>query len=194
MARPREFDENAALDAAMQCFWAKGYEATSVRDLADAMKISGASLYNTFGDKRALYEKAFHRYTEIGFYPRALRFEAELPPLDAIAGFFEEIIGMSLRDEQRRGCMIVNSALELAPHDPAFQQSLQVVLQDMEGFFFRCVAAGQREGTIATRSTAEDLARMLLGILMGVRVLARSRPEPALLNGLLRPALAHLRR
>ncbi|OWT76924.1 MULTISPECIES: TetR/AcrR family transcriptional regulator [unclassified Achromobacter] len=194
MARPREFDESAALDAAMQCFWAKGYEATSVRDLADAMKISGASLYNTFGDKRALYERAFHRYAETGFYPRALRFESELPPLDAIAGFFEEIIGMSLRDEQRRGCMIVNSALELAPHDPAFQQSLKVVLQDMEAFFFRCVSAGQRDGTIASQSAARDLARMLLGILMGVRVLARARPEPELLNGLVRPALAQLRK
>jgi len=194
MARPKEFDESAALDAAMQCFWTKGFEATSVRDLAEAMKISGASLYNTFGDKRALYERAFHRYTETGFYPRALRLESELAPLDAIAGFFDEIIGLSLRDEQRRGCMIVNSALELAPHDSDFQQSLKIVLQDMEGFFFRCVDAGQRDGTIAAGSTAADLARMLLGILMGVRVLARSRPEPDLLNGLVRPALAILRK
>ena len=52
MARPREFDETAVLEAAIQCFWSQGYEATSVRDLAEKMGITGASLYNTFGDKR----------------------------------------------------------------------------------------------------------------------------------------------
>ena len=62
MARPREFDETAVLDAAIQCFWAKGFEATSVRDLADEMGITGASLYNAFGDKRALYRRALDQY------------------------------------------------------------------------------------------------------------------------------------
>ena len=58
MARAREFDEAAVLDAAIEKFWLCGYEATSVRDLADEMYIAGASLYNAFGDKRALYELA----------------------------------------------------------------------------------------------------------------------------------------
>lgn len=67
MARPREFDEAVALDAAIQCFWSRGYEATSVRDLADAMGIAGPSLYNTFGDKRTLYRQALEHYVERGF-------------------------------------------------------------------------------------------------------------------------------
>ena len=64
LARPREFDEAAVLDAAIQCFWAKGYEATSVRDLADEMGIAGASLYNAFGDKRGLYRRALEQYID----------------------------------------------------------------------------------------------------------------------------------
>ena len=58
MARPREFDEDAVLDAAAHQFWIYGYKATSVRDLARGMGITGASLFNAFGDKRSLFERA----------------------------------------------------------------------------------------------------------------------------------------
>lgn len=192
MARPKAFDEAAALDAAIQCFWSRGYEATSVRDLADAMAISGPSLYNAFGDKRLLYKKALEHYVQRGFCDRVRRFEATLAPRAAIAAFFDEIIELSLADEQRKGCFVVNAALEVAPHDPEFQAALRSVLCDMEAFFLRCIRAGQRDGTIDPAAPAEDLARMLLGVLMGLRVLARSRPEPELLRGLVRPALAML--
>jgi TetR/AcrR family transcriptional repressor of nem operon len=88
MARPREFDENAVLDAAAQRFWIYGYEATSVRDLAQGMGITGASLYNAFGDKRSLFQRALARYVETSFGDRVSRFERSLPPLDAIKAFF----------------------------------------------------------------------------------------------------------
>jgi len=192
MARPKAFDEATALDAAIECFWSRGYEATSVRDLAGAMGIAGPSLYNTFGDKRTLYRRALDHYVERGFCDRVRRLESQLAPRAAIAAFFDEIIELSLTDDQRRGCMIVNSALELAPHDAEFQEALALVLRDMEAFFHRCVKAGQDAGAIPIALPAEDLARMLLGLLMGLRVLARSRPEPQLLRGLVRPALALL--
>lgn len=192
MARPREFDERSVLDAAVQCFWTRGYEATSVRDLANRMGITGASLYNAFGDKRSLFRRALDHYVEQGFGDRVQRFEKRLPPLQALAAFFEEIIELSLSDKQRRGCMLVNSALEVAPHDPEFRRVVVKVLVEIERFFRRCVAAGQSAGTIATTHSAEDLARLLLSILLGIRVLARSRPERALLEGLLRPAFALL--
>lgn len=192
MARPKAFDEAAALDIAIQCFWSRGYEATSMRDLAEAMSISGPSLYNAFGDKRMLYRKALDHYIQRGFCDRVRRFESQLSPRAAIEAFFDEIIALSLADAQHKGCMIVNSALELAPHDPEFREALQAVLRDMEAFFLRCVTAGQASGEIASRQPADDLARMLLGLLMGMRVLARSRPEPELLRGMLRPALAML--
>lgn len=192
MARPKAFDEAAALDAAIQCFWSRGYEATSVRDLADAMGIAGPSLYNTFGDKRTLYRRALDHYVQRGFCDRVRRFETQLAPRAAIGAFFDEIIELSLADDQRRGCMIVNSALELAPHDAEFQAALAHVLRDMEAFFLRCVKAGQAAGVVNAALPDDDLARMLLGLLMGLRVLARSRPEPELLRGLVRPALALL--
>ena len=192
MARPREFDERAVLNAATQCFWKQGYEATSVRDLVEHTGITAASLYNAFGDKRALYEKALDHYVEGSIADRIRRCQS-LPPLRAIEAFFEEIVKRSLNDRDRKGCMLVNAALDMAPHDPAFRKVVAEVLMGIEAFFHGCVVAGQADGTIARSLPAETLAQNLLGVLMGIRALARVRPERALLEGVAAPALALLR-
>jgi TetR/AcrR family transcriptional repressor of nem operon len=190
MARPREYDEAAVLDAAIQCFWSRGYEATSIRDLAERMGITGASLYNAFGDKRSLYRQALDHYVAESFDDRVARFEAHLPPREAIGAFFSEIIERSLSDKQRKGCMLVNSALEIAPHDPEFQRVIAGVLQRVEAFFRRCVEAGQASGSISTAHSPDDMARLLVAMLLGIRVLARACPERKLLEGVIRPVFA----
>jgi TetR/AcrR family transcriptional regulator, transcriptional repressor for nem operon len=192
MARPREFNEGAVLDAAVHRFWMYGYEATSVRDLAQDMGITSASLYNAFGDKRTLFQRALAHYVENSFGERVARFEKNLPPRAAIGAFFREIIDRSASDSDRKGCMLVNSALEVAPHDPDFQAMVAEVLVEVEAFFLRCILAGQQSGEIPVSHPADDLARMLLGIHLGIRVLARTRPERALLEAMVRPALALL--
>src|ERR1700739_554418 len=121
MSRPREFDEGGVLDAAVQCFWAHGYEATSVRDLVEKTGITGASLYNAFGDKRALYQRVLARYVAGSVADRLQRCE-QLPPREAICAFFSDIVARSVEDRDRKGCMLVNAALDVAPHDPGFQQ------------------------------------------------------------------------
>jgi TetR/AcrR family transcriptional regulator, transcriptional repressor for nem operon len=192
MARPREFDEDAVLDAAVYRFWLHGYNATSVRELAESMGITNASLYNAFGDKRALFRRALAHYVENSFGHRVSRFEAKLSPREAIGAFFREIVERSVSDDERKGCLLVNSALEVAPHDPEFQKAIAEVLMKVESFFRRCVAAGQASGEISNAQSADDLAGLLLSTLLGIRVLARARPERALLEGLMRPALALL--
>jgi TetR/AcrR family transcriptional regulator, transcriptional repressor for nem operon len=191
MARPREFDEEIVLDAAVQCFWRRGYEATSVKDLIGKTGITAASLYNAFGDKRALFRTALDHYVEASIGERIGRCET-LPPREAIAAFFDEILKRSLGDREHKGCMLVNAALEMAPHDREFQQIIAGVLNRIETFFLASIKAGQANGTITRSMTAENLARHLLAVLMGVRVLARARPERALLEGAVAPALALL--
>src|SRR5258708_10156213 len=118
MARPREFDEAVALDAATDCFWRDGYEATSVRDLAARMGITSTSLYNAFGDKRSLFRQVLRRYTECSTRARIARLESGLAPKQAVRAFLTEIIGRALNDRDRRGCLLGESALEIAPHAP----------------------------------------------------------------------------
>src|SRR5215472_1215892 len=94
MARPREFDEQFVLNAVMQCFWNRGYEATSVKDLVDKTGIIAASLYNAFGDKRALFRAALDQYIESSVGARIRHCET-LAPREAIAGFFQDILNRS---------------------------------------------------------------------------------------------------
>jgi len=191
MGRPREFDEDAVLDAAVECFWSRGYEATSVKDLIDVTGITAASLYNAYGDKRELFRTALDRYVEGTVAARMQRCSA-LPPREAIESFFGEILRRSLQDREHKGCMLVNSALEMAPHDPEFHTIIAAVLQRLEIFFLDCIERGQTAGTITRDTAAETLAQHLLGVLLGVRVLARVRPERALLTGVVTSALALL--
>ena len=101
----------------MECFWRRGYEATSVRDLSDAMGLTAPSIYNAFGDKRQLFGRALEHYLEHTTRGRLLRLEETFSPKQAIKRFFAEIVDHSINDRQRKGCFLVNSALEIAPHD-----------------------------------------------------------------------------
>jgi TetR/AcrR family transcriptional repressor of nem operon len=190
MPRPRIFDEDTALDAATAQFWRHGYGATSVRDLGAAMGLGAASLYNAFGDKRTLFVRCLDRYLDRGLRERIDRLERGLPPRAAIEAFMAEILALSRRD--RRGCLMVNSATEVGPHDTGIGAILRERLGELEGFFRRCLRAGQRDGSIAAGIDAADVARLLLATVMGLRVLSRARPDPALLEGAARQALALL--
>ena len=191
MARPRKFDETAVLEAAMNCFWAQGFEQTSVRDLAEQMGITGASLYNAFGDKRSLYRQAFIHYLAQTVRDRIARVET-LPPAIAVRAFFAEIIERSADDELRRGCLLVNAALELAPYDPEFQKLVVEEMVFIEAFFRRCIEAGQKDGSITDSRPADEFAKLLLSVLLGIRVLARTRPQREVLEGAANGVLALL--
>ena len=192
MARPREFDEATALEAAIGCFWKRGYEATSVRDLADAMRLSAPSLYNAYGDKHALFARALEHYMNDSVRARIKRLEESLPPKQAVRRFIEEIIERSVRDPERRGCFLINSALEVAPHDKKLGALIADRLGEIETFFRRSIKAAQSEGAVRPDRDAKDIARLLLGVLLGIRVLARVKSARALLEGVARPALALL--
>ncbi len=192
MARPREFDEVTALEAAMECFWHRGYEATSVRDLADKMGISAPSLYNAYGDKHTLFVQALEHYLDHSARALIKRLENSLPPKQAVRRFIEEIIERSVNDCERRGCFLINSALEVAPHDRELGALIADRLAEIEAFFYRSIKKAPAEGAVPRDRVAKDLARLLLGVLLGIRVLARSKPKRALLEGVARPALALL--
>jgi TetR/AcrR family transcriptional regulator, transcriptional repressor for nem operon len=191
MARPREFDEEVVLTAVMQCFWHRGYEATTVKDLEGTTGLTAASLYNAFGDKRTLFHVSLDHYVESSVGERIQRCEA-LPARESIEAFFQDILKRSLKDPDHKGCLLVNSALEIAPHDAEFREVIASALRRIEKFFLKCVTAAQRDGTITCPAPSRDLAQHLLAVLMGVRVLARVRPEKALLEGIVRQALDRL--
>lgn len=189
MPRPRSFDETAAIGAAMDLFWSRGFAATSLRDLRDAMGLSSASLYDAFGDKHALFLRCLDQYLDQSMRARMAVCET-LPPREAIVAFVAGIVARSLEDA--RGCLMLNTAVELAPHDPAVAAVIAERLGELEAFFLRCLRRGQRDGSVSAQVQAADVARLLVASVLGLRVLARSRPDAALLQGVARQAIALL--
>ena len=186
----KRFDSEAVLDKAMRAFWARGYEATSMQDLVDCMGINRGSLYATFGDKRSLFIKALRRYDARERAAWVATLAATESPRESILAAFDGAIAAVLERGSRDGCLLVNTALELSPHDEEISKIVARGLAEMEGFFRGRIEAGQRSGEIPAAVEAGEAARALLGLFVGLRVLSRSRPEPALLRSLRRQAEA----
>ncbi|MFM0271780.1 TetR/AcrR family transcriptional regulator [Paraburkholderia aspalathi] len=193
MARPREFDEDTVLEAAMQRFWNNGYEATSMRDLADLTGMTTPSLYNAFGDKRAIYRLVLDRYVRLALETCSVIFGGDEPPLRALERYFDATIDEALADTLHKGCFVVNTALEVAPHDQGFRDVVTGVFGEIEKCVRECVAAGQHDGSILTSQPPADIARLALSTILGLRVLARANPDHNLLSGVVRPFFVLLR-
>ena len=190
MARLKEFDEDRAIDSAVDCFWARGYDATSVRDLAEAMGIGGASLYNAYGDKRELFIRSLERYANRSMRERIARIEARYERKQAIGAFLAEIIDRSAKDADCKGCLLVNSALDVAPHDPEIGRLVAAYLGEIRAFFKRSLLAARQAGQLPKRLDAEATSAHFLGVVLGIRVLARTGAKRKLLESVARPALA----
>lgn len=149
-------------------------------------------MYNAFGDKRSLFATALERYATRTMRERIDRLERKHRPSEAIRAFFRELIARTLSDPDHRGCLIVNSALEVAPHDAELRLVIASYLGEIESFFHRCLERARDAGDIPASFEINDGSRLLLGIVLGLRVAARAKPERALLEGMVRPALALL--
>lgn len=189
MARLKEFDEDTAIDAAVDCFWRRGYETTSMRDLARSMGIGGASLYDAYGDKRALFVQSLERYANRSMRERITRLQAMHRPREAIEAFIQEIIERSLADRERKGCLLVNSALDVAPHDAELGGVVAGYLEEIRLFFRRNIEAAAKARQVSRRMDCESVSIHLLGVVIAIRVMARTGATRRVLEALAAPAL-----
>lgn len=172
MARPQEFNTTEALHQAMRVFWRKGYEATSLADLLDATGLSKSSLYGTFGGKRELFLAAFDAYREERIRDMH-RILDNGPARPAIEKFFEMIVGDVLA-ENPKGCMSINQAVEMAPHDVAVRQRVASDFQSIEDALVRTIERGRNDGTVKSMRSTRDLAKLLVLGFPGLQVMVRS--------------------
>ena len=191
MPRAKEFRPEAALDAAMHLFWLKGYGATSMRDLLDGMGIGRGSFYDTFGDKHALFLAALDRFeaARVSWVDEAL----EGAGMQGIDEVFRRSIESLTGFEPRRGCLLANTAVELAPHDPEVAERISRHVRRTEEAFAGALVRAREAGEIPAESDPKVLARFLVGNLLGLRVLARAGADRRTLEDTVRVALQALR-
>lgn len=191
MARPKAFDPEEILDRATALFWRKGYEATSVADLVQALGINRGSLYGTFKDKRTLFLAAIERYDEreIGAMVRHLR-NTQGPGRERIQSLFDNIIRAVEERGDRRGCLICNTAVELAAVDPEAQRAVKRSHERLTGAF--SVALAAEPGYPTEPERRDRRAHFLTATLMAVHVMAKAGAAPDTLRGIVRIAMRGL--
>ncbi|SDK70077.1 TetR/AcrR family transcriptional regulator, transcriptional repressor for nem operon [Nonomuraea maritima] len=176
MARSKEFDPDVALQKALELFWERGYEATSMADLVERLGVARASIYATFGGKRELYLKALERYVEQTSVVEPLSQPG--PALPAVRAFLDAYVAECLADELRRGCMVVNTAVEFGSRDPIVSQKVVASWAGMEAMLAGALVRARAQGELPAGKDPYALARFLLVLVQGVRVLGRADPDP----------------
>lgn len=192
MARTKEFDPDVALQKALELFWERGYEATSMADLVEHLGVARASIYATFGGKHDLYVKAFERYLQTRDPDVVEALSQPGPALPAIRSLVEAYAEESLCDERRRGCMVVNAAVEVMSRDPQVARRVEASWDALEIALTSALTRARAQGEISGDKDPRALARFLLVMMQGMRVLGRAHPDAGRLRDATAQALAVL--
>ena len=191
MPRPKEFDETEVLDRALELFRAQGFKQTSFDDLTRELEVSRQSLYDTYGDKSTLFHATLRRYLAGGLERMSLTLDNPAPVREVIAGLFEGIISAN-STKNHAGCLMVNTMVELSPHDPEIRQMAAAHQRAIEGLLAGRLTAAQRQGEIAADRDPAALARFYYHLILGLAVAVRAFGEPESLRSSVQLALESL--
>ncbi|WP_284749315.1 TetR/AcrR family transcriptional regulator [Amycolatopsis sp. RTGN1] len=172
MARPREFDETAAVESAMHAFWTRGYEATSTQDLCEATGLGRSSVYNAFTSKRALFERSLAHYSARGLAGRKAVLDGPGTAAERITAMFGALIEEELT-EGRRGCLVVNTFTELGTPEDGVGTALRKDTEKQLTLLTECAREGTLDGSLQDGRTPADVAEFLLSTISGLRVMSR---------------------
>lgn len=190
MARHKEFDREEVLEKAMELFWYKGYEATSINDLVKNMGINRGSLYDTFGDKHRLFLAVLDRYCNDSIAFKEL---ADSPQgIAAIGKFFSRLLEYYTTKKECKGCLMTNTLVELALHDQDAANKITTHLQQMEDIFYQALIYSQKKGEIGPNCNLKALARYLTSSTNGLSVMAKAQPDIQVLEDIVNTTLSVL--
>jgi TetR/AcrR family transcriptional regulator, transcriptional repressor for nem operon len=192
MARHKEFDRDEVLHKAMEVFWSRGYEATSIQDLVKYMGINRQSLYDTFGDKHALYLQALDRYREVEGRKVLELLERPGSVKKTLRQFFEGVVERALCDEQRRGCFMGNATSELAGRCKETAARTCSNMAATEGAFYRMLQRGKKEGELERVRDLRAVARFLYSSLQGLALMAKATRDRKTMEDVVKVTLSVL--
>lgn len=190
MVRQREFDTEKALEAAMNIFWEKGFEAASLSDLTSGMGIQRPSLYAAFGDKSELFEAALRRYNSWHASQIKVQLQRGHTVKSAFRGLFEQITIEA--STTSRGCFCINTMVELAPHRPKLAVLTREHQMYLAAIFQETIEKGQKLGELATTLNANELAHSLVISMIGLTVMMKAKPDQLLIKQSIEVALSLL--
>ncbi len=189
MPRTKAFKEEEVLEKAIELFWKHGYHATSIDQLVQHLGVNRASLYNTFGGKRALFEKAFQRYRQKNGQLIMAFLNTESDVKVGVRKLFERAVEESLQDKEAKGCFVVNATTELIPGDDAI---LPLLCENQQGFvegLSAYLSQGQANGSLAKSKDVEAIAQFLFTLYSGLKVVSKIERDRSNLMKMVQTAL-----
>jgi TetR/AcrR family transcriptional repressor of nem operon len=177
MARPREFDSDVALDRALDVFWTKGYEATSLDDLCEVTGLSRSSLYGAFGSKKNLLLQTVERYAEQRTPNLVETLAQPIPVRDAFVALANQFIAQIVAGPGRRGCYLGNCAAELPRGERAALAKVRDGLAGTETIFGDALRRAKARGELAQDADPTALARFLTAAFQGLRLIGKVNPD-----------------
>jgi TetR/AcrR family transcriptional repressor of nem operon len=178
MARPRTFDLDSFLDAAMAVFWARGFANTSMADVYAATGLGPGSVYAVVKDKDDLFRRVFERYAEM-FYATM---RGPLTGYEALEAWLDQQIAFLAEDPERKGCLIANTIMEREAHSDQTRALAEARLAEVRAFFRGHIVSGQANGSIDAGLDPDTAADALLGSIIGLMALARGRAPREMLE------------
>lgn len=169
----KSFDESDVIEQAMEVFWEKGYAATSISDITDATGIKRGSLYNAFEGKDDLFLQSLLKYDSGRRKERLRQLEKIDDPRESISRFFDFAVQRALKDPHKKGCLLINTALECEQHDDEVRKIVRDASREMSAFFEKQIRRGQKLGVIPSTIEPRETGRALYALLVGIIVLGR---------------------
>jgi TetR/AcrR family transcriptional repressor of nem operon len=191
MGRNRGFDVDEALGSALRTFWEHGFDATSMQDLCQAMKIQPGSVYATFGGKRDLFAAALRRYVETVSAEAVTRITSAPSGLQGLRDYFAQLVDAMVDGDRQWGCLITNSLVEFAGRDPELVGLMSLHLANLRAAFGSALTRARDDGELRPGAGPES-ADLLVAVVQGMNVLAKSRPGRPALRAVADAALAGL--
>jgi TetR/AcrR family transcriptional repressor of nem operon len=174
MARTRQFDERQVLQAAMLVFWDKGYEGTSIQDLEQATGLRRTSIYNTFGNKRALFERVLACYKESVMASLFAAMDSAPDIREGVARLLDTAMDINYDEQYPGGCLVVLSVLESGQHDAASRASLEQTMQDLRQGLQQRIVRARKRGELPAGLDAGATATTIATVMAGLMVLGKA--------------------
>ena len=192
MARNREFEPKEALEKAMMVFWQKGYTDTSIDDLVEATGVSRYGLYGVFGNKRGLFLASLDHYQDTAVKEFFGIVEQPGACLREIKMYFNKVLDLYSQPTGKLGCLMCNTATEVAPHDKGVAKKVHGAMERMKCGFVTALENAKKNGETRADLDIKQSADFLTGILLGASVMVRSGASKKMIQNVVETSLATL--
>ena len=174
MGRTAKFDREQVIENAMNVFWARGYHAASMSDLKEAMDLQPGSIYGAFGSKDELFLLCLESYSAAARARFAAFSESSETEREAFEKIFNAMIDQMEGDKECRGCLMINTLVELSSHDHSAGVAARGYLKKNQDFFAKLLKKAKASGELSSSRTVAELAAFVMGGVFSLRVMGKA--------------------